>query len=228
MRNLRILHLSDLHIRKRWLPAYEQLLERIASKPPDLLLFTGDFVESKRNNSPALPALRRLIEGFSTRLGCFAITGNHDGRSMAKSLEGLPIRLIQHQREMIPIAGTFIELIGLVGFRRHELDENWIRSLPPKQPGVPRIILGHYPDQIRRVRHLEPDLYLSGHTHGGQICLPGRIPLLGHDTLPRRFRSGIHRFENTWLVVSRGFGFSGPPIRLFCPSEVIDIKLTPA
>lgn len=228
LRNLRILHLSDLHLRKSWSTAYDQLLERIASKPPDLLLFTGDFVEDKKNHSAALPTLHRLLKGFKARLGCFAISGNHDGRSIAKSLEGLPIRLIQHQREMVSIGGTSIELIGLVGHHRRDLDRNWLRSLPAKQPGVPRIVLSHFPDLIRRTLHLDADLFLSGHTHGGQVCLPGGISLLRHDTLPRRFCSGIHQVDKTWLVISRGFGFSSLPIRLFCPSEVIDIKLAPA
>lgn len=228
LRNLRILHLSDLHLRKRWPAACDTLLQRIESKPPDLILFTGDFVENKKDHSAALPALRRLITGFTTRLGCFAVSGNHDGRSIAKSLEGLPIRLLQHEREMISIGGASIELIGLVGFHRRDLDESWLRSLPPKEHGVPRIVLSHYPDLIKRTTHLKADLFLSGHTHGGQVCLPGGIPLLRHDSLPRRFCSGIHRCENTWMVTSRGFGFSGLPLRLFCPNEVIDIKLTPA
>ncbi len=228
LRNLRILHLSDLHLRKSWPAACDALLKRIGSKPPDLILFTGDFVENKKDHSSAIPALRRLIDGCTTRLGCFGVSGNHDGRSIAKTLEGLPIRLLQHQRETISIGGATIELIGLVGFHRRDLDENWLRSIPPKEEGVPRIVLSHYPDLIKRTRHLQADLYLSGHTHGGQVCLPGGIPLLCHDSLPKRFCSGVHRYENTWMVTNRGFGFSGLPLRLFCPNEVIDIKLTPA
>jgi hypothetical protein len=72
---------------------------------------------------------------------------------------------------------------------------------------------------------LEPDIYLSGHTHGGQICLPNGVPLLSHDSMPSRFKKGIHRIEHTWFVVSNGFGFTGLPFRVFCPAEVCELTL---
>ncbi len=227
LHNLRILHLSDLHLRRRWSRNYDQLLERIQADPPDLLVFTGDFVENKKNHLPALPLVRRMVEGFRARLGGFAVTGNHDGRSMPATLAQLPIRLIEHQRVTLPLGDDSIELIGLVGFRRTDLNESWMRSLPPRQAGVPRIVLSHYPDSWQRAQCLEADLFLCGHTHGGQICLPRGIPLIRHDAMLRRYCKGIHRLGETWLVVNRGMGFSGLPVRLFCPSEVIDIRLIP-
>jgi hypothetical protein len=70
------------------------------------------------------------------------------------------------------------------------------------------------------------DVVFTGHTHGGQVCLPGGWPPITHDLLTRRFSSGLHRFEgNFWLSVSRGCGFSKYPIRLFCPAEVIELLL---
>ena len=90
---------------------------------------------------------------------------------------------------------------------------------------MPRIVLCHFPDLFPAARHLEPDLYLAGHTHGGQVCLPGGFPLLTHDRVPRRFCKGIHRIDKTWFIVSRGLGFSGPPIRLFCPAEAMELTL---
>jgi hypothetical protein len=79
---------------------------------------------------------------------------------------------------------------------------------------------------IRSCASLTPDLFLAGHTHGGQICLPGRIPIIRHDSLARRFWLGIHRVHGTWLVVNRGIGFSTAlQLRLFCPAEVVEIRL---
>ena len=90
-----------------------------------------------------------------------------------------------------------------------------------------RIVLSHFPDHLPRVQYaLQPDLFLAGHTHGGQVCLPGGWPILRHDTMPRRLCSGIHWVERTWLVANRGFGFSGMQLRLFCPAEVLDLRLT--
>ena len=75
---LRVLHVSDLHTRHYWPAAYDILLERIAVDPPDLLLVTGDFVESKHDHTPAVPHVKRLVAGFQSRLGCFGTLGNHD------------------------------------------------------------------------------------------------------------------------------------------------------
>ena len=107
----------------------------------------------------------------------------------------------------------------------HDLDAAYVASLPARTPGVVRIVLSHYPDHVRRIRPLEADLMLAGHTHGGQVCLPGGRPLITHDKLPRPYHHGVHRFEKTWVIVSRGFGFASPPVRLFCPAEVVQITL---
>jgi predicted MPP superfamily phosphohydrolase len=70
---------------------------------------------------------------------------------------------------------------------------------------------------------LDADFFLAGHTHGGQICLPGGWPLITHDRMPRRYSKGIFRFDGTWYIVSRGFGFAGVPVRINCPAEVAEI-----
>ena len=86
--------------------------------------------------------------------------------------------------------------------------------------------MGHHPGTIRRVEFLKPDIYLCGHSHGGQVCLPGGYPILRHDKIERRLCSGIHRIGNIWHVANRGFGYSGwGLVRLFCPAEVIEITL---
>jgi predicted MPP superfamily phosphohydrolase len=84
----------------------------------------------------------------------------------------------------------------------------------------------HYPDILPKVADLAPDLYLTGHTHGGQMALPGGTPIMRHDTLPRQLCTGIHRAFGTVLVVNRGFGFTTPlMVRLFCPTEVVEITV---
>src|SRR5947208_2850697 len=75
LQGLRILHISDLHLRRWWPKALDPLLDRIDRDPPDLVVFTGDFVDSKRNYRPAMPQVRRFAEGLRARLGCFAIHG---------------------------------------------------------------------------------------------------------------------------------------------------------
>lgn len=234
---LRIIHLSDLHFRTRWYASHDELVERVNASRSDLILMTGDLVDDKRNHRKGLPQVLRLLSGLRARLGVFTILGNHDGPFIAPSLNVNSTRMIDSQRVIVKVGGdsapggggSEIELIGLPGLTRQELGEGFLRRLPPRTPGVPRIVLSHYPDHIRRLERVRPDLYLTGHTHGGQLCLPGGVPLVRHDSLPRAMCRGVHRCGSTWLVVSPGLGFSSPlPLRLFSATEVIEIVLRDA
>lgn len=224
----RILHLSDLHLRKRWMKGYDGLIERVLRDPPGLILVSGDFFESKIDPRDALPNLRRLMEPLTQSVPTYGILGNHDGDLMLPYVASVGVRLIDGQCTVIRVPGGPIELIGVPSVHRRDIDPHWLSALPNRKASIPRILLSHYPDRAPMLLPLKPDLILSGHTHGGQICLPGGYPLITHDSLPRTLSSGVHRLESSWLVVSRGMGFAQVCIRLFCPAEVIEITLEPA
>lgn len=226
LEGLRVLHISDLHFRKWYSRAWNLLLEKIAATPPDLILITGDYVDSKRNPYPALPLARKFLNGLRARDGIFGIVGNHDDYVVAYKLRDTPLTFIDGKRILTDVRQTPIELIGLPGGLRFDLEPALIRSFPPRDQAVPRIVLSHYPDHLRYCRGLKSDLFLAGHTHGGQVCLPGGIPIIKHDALPRGLTHGIHHVDGTWLVVSRGLGSTGLPIRVFCPPEVSEMELT--
>ncbi len=225
LHGFRILHLSDFHTRRYWPSAYDALLACIAADPPDLLLFTGDFVESRRNHVPALPHVNRLLAGFTARLGCYGTLGNHDMYHFAPRLAGTNVTLLEGARTVIHAAGADIDLIGFPGVDRSDLTEDFLRTLPPREDGALRIVMSHFPDHLHRAEFLSPDLFLTGHTHGGQVCLPGGHPIITHCRLPRALCRGIHRIGPTWFVVNHGLGFSGLPLRVLCPSEVVEIKV---
>jgi predicted MPP superfamily phosphohydrolase len=217
--------LCDFHFRRSWSDAYDQIIQRTRTDPPGLILIGGDFVDDKYDHRPALPNVQRLLAGLSSRHGCFGVLGNHDGH-LAKDIDGCNIKMIDRQRLLIPADGGQIELIGLPRFHpTGGADLKFIDSLPPKSTGIPRVILSHFSDHLRRARNAQPDLFLAGHTHGGQICLPGGIPVMKHTSLPRRMVRGLHRVGETWLLANRGLGFSTISLRLFCPSEVVEIEL---
>jgi predicted MPP superfamily phosphohydrolase len=225
LEGLRLIHWSDLHLRRRWPAELGEVADRINALPADLVLFTGDFVDSKKDHRPALPAVERLIKSLRPTVGIFAVMGNHDGDLLAPRLLPLGVRVLINERSEIVIRGAPLELIGLAGADRIDLDERFVRTaIPPKRPGVPRIVMCHYPDVLRIARAIEPDLYLAGHTHGGQICLPNERALMSHDTYPKRLCKGAHDVEGTCLIVSRGFGFTTIPLRVFCPAEVVEIE----
>lgn len=219
---LRVIHLTDLHLRGRAHPALRLLAERLAADRPDLVLFTGDFADDKFAAARQMPFVAEMGALFQSvaRLGCFGVVGNHDGDLVAARLESMGV---------VPLDGGItsvggVDLIGLPGTMRS--DGRLFDDLD-RDPHRPTIVLSHYPDEIRRLDRLSPDLMLAGHTHGGQICLPigGGLPLLTHDELPWRMARGVHRVDETWLVVSRGVGTTKLPIRVFCPAEAVELTL---
>jgi uncharacterized protein len=224
----RMLHVSDVHIRRRWDPAYNELIARTQADPPDLLVYTGDFVDDKHHVLRAMPLVKRLVNSLKSRLGAVTILGNHDGDLLGPPLASLNLTLVDHRRLALRSGSATLELIGIAGVDRKDFDPVFLHTLGRKQPGTVRVLLSHYPDLIRRTRFLEPDLFLAGHTHGGQVCLPGGAPIIRHDSLPARNIKGIHRIYDTWLVTNAGLGFSGVPVRMFCPAQVIELRLRKA
>lgn len=208
------------------MPAWDQLHQRIQESPPDLIVVTGDWVDRKHDHRPALPLLERFIEGLKARLGVWGILGNHDGDLLPLRSGQVQVRSLFNECVRLEQDGVGVELIGLHGV--HPLDA-MDRSLSelvggPKTQTL-RIVLSHFPARVLELAGMGVDLVLAGHTHGGQVCLPGGIPILTHDALPRRFARGVHRIGQTWLVTSRGCGFSKYPVRIFCPAEAIRVRL---
>jgi predicted MPP superfamily phosphohydrolase len=225
----RFVHLSDLHLRGQWYSAYDKLIAGFAQSPPDILFITGDFIDDKCDHRPGLRTLKRLLPQFKSRLGIYGILGNHDADVIAPYLRELGVNLITCQRAIVqPAPGAWLELIGMAGVDRHDLDSRFIASQPPKAANTLRIVLSHYPDHFSRAKPLQPDFYLAGHTHGGQVCLPNGRALITHDKSPWPFYKGIHRRDGAWYIVSRGLGYSGIPLRLNCPAEVAEITVVKA
>lgn len=225
--SLRLAHLSDIHLRRHWEPALDLLHTELAQKQPDLILLTGDLVDNKHDHRPAMGMVRRFLAGLKARCGIYSILGNHDCFALGDELRDLGVHMICGERVVVDTGEAELELIGLPGHLREHVYEGFAAEFAPPAEDRPRIVLGHFPDQFPRVAALEADVYLAGHTHGGQICLPSGFPPLRHDALPREYCKGVHRIGNTWLVVSRGLGFSGLPMRLFCSPEAIDLRLLP-
>ncbi len=222
---VRILHLSDLHLRPNWSTTYDAFHARLRIEPPDLLLLTGDYVESKYDPKPTLPCLERFLSGLTARYGIFGIRGNHDINLFGAPIENSAVRLIDGERTTAAVGDSSIELIGLPGMNRALLTPEFLAGIPDRKADVLRVVMSHFPDAILQIGHLRPDLILAGHTHGGQVCLPFGYAPKRNDSLPRRYCRGVHRLNDTWLCVTRGFGFSTWPLRLFCPAEVVEIRL---
>jgi predicted MPP superfamily phosphohydrolase len=222
---IRLIHLSDTHFWSRWYRAYDELLGRLLGCGAAAVLFTGDYVESKYDPGPAIPLAERFFSRLTCSVPVYGILGNHDGDLLGCHVPRWGVQLVDRKVARITLASAEAELVGLPGVHREDTDQQFLANLGPPDPDLCRIVLMHCPDTIRKARRLEANLYLTGHTHGGQICFPGGLPLITHDTLSRRMCKGLFRVHGSWLHISRGLGFSGLPIRFLCPGEVTELVL---
>jgi predicted MPP superfamily phosphohydrolase len=223
LQGFRFVHLSDIHARGYWPTGYDELVEQLERTKPDLLLITGDFVNDKDDHRAAMPILKRLLPRLHARLGVYGILGNHDVDLVSPVMNEWGVTLLDGRRAVLEASGAKIELIGLPGLARRDLDAHWVARMPPKEPATLRIVLSHYPDHFRRVQPLAADIFLAGHTHGGQICWPSGKALITHDTMPKSLCKGVHRMGGAWYVVSRGLGYASLPVRMWCPPEVAEV-----
>jgi len=243
LNGLRIVHLSDIHVDRTWMPAWTELHRWLAESPPDLICITGDWVDKKSDHRPAMPMLERFLSGLKSRLGVWGILGNHDTDLLPLRAGESPVHTLFNQRMVLEHNGARLEMIGLHGVHPSDSPDGVLTTLAARAPASPiptttgmgdagalatrpvRIALSHFPSHALKLAEHGVEIVLAGHTHGGQVCLPGGIPLMTHDPLPRRFARGAHRIGETWLITSRGCGFSKYPIRVFCPAEAIELVL---
>lgn len=226
---MRILHLSDIHLHRTWMPAWTELLRWIADEPPDLICLTGDLVDRKHDHRPAMPLVKRFIDGLHARLGVWGVLGNHDTDLLPLRATDLPVRWLYNESVTLHDQDAVLEISGVHGVHPSDFGTHFrerIARTPEATPRPLRLVMSHYPVHAVSLAHAGVDLVLSGHTHGGQICLPGGVPILTHDHMPRRFARGAHRIGETWLITSRGCGFSKFPVRVFCPAEAVEVILT--
>ena len=219
--HLRIIHLSDLHV-EGWTRALEQLPEEINRLEPDLLIFTGDSL----NSAQGLPVLHELLSRIHTRLGRFAVRGNHDveiwnqldvfGEGAARELRGEPLVLETPAGPLVLCGAPYGQ------------PERLAECLQAHPDGL-RIVAYHTPDEVEALAPLGPELYLAGHTHGGQVRMPFYGALITFSRFDKKYEMGWHTVDSTVLFVSRGVGFEPhlPRIRFLCRPEIAVIELLP-
>ncbi|MCI0514410.1 metallophosphoesterase [candidate division KSB1 bacterium] len=220
LNGLRILQLSDLHLDLE--PGFVgQIMPYLQRLDFDLCVLTGDYRWHKYGPiEPALAALRPLARCLQAPLGVYAILGNHDPMSMVSPLQAFGWKVLLNEAVIIERNGASFGLAGLKNPRAYGLDDI-VSATAAIQPQAVKIILVHSPERFGAAQKMGYDLYLTGHTHGGQVCLPGGIPLFINAACPRRLVRGAWRYKNLQGYTSRGIGASGIPVRFNCPPEII-------
>lgn len=219
----RILHLTDLHVDMDE-ANLQALIRQIEPLEYDLCVLTGDYrCQTWGPVDAALDGMARLRK--SIRGKAYAVLGNHDSVRMVPALEDMGYALLMN--EMVPLErdGARIYLSGVDDahfYKVHNLHRAG-DEIPHK--GI-SILLSHTPEIWREAAHAGFDVFLCGHTHGGQICLPGGIPVTLDSDCPRRFGRGYWQVNGMQGYTSPGSGTSVVNVRLNCPPEVTIHTLT--
>jgi len=256
LHGLRIALLTDLHVGLMYVPR-ERLLRALDAADPDLLLLGGDYAGSRFR----VPQATELVEELAGRWTTAAVPGNTehyfpwDLEDLGRRLAERGGRLLRNQAWRLRQGSATIEVLGLDDPTYHAADVSaaLARSEPTAQL---RVAVAHSPGIWQDIPRLGAHIALCGHTHGGQLRVPGTEALVTHPTYPRRLASGLFAISNGdrphprrlaghWdilratgpirvstragalLYVSRGVGLTAPRVRLFSPPEVVSIEFVP-
>lgn len=203
----------------------ERAFEAIRSDKPDVLLLGGDYVfleaEPRR-----LAVLRALVESVASSVK-LAVLGNHDlwtfDHAIVEALSNAGVRVLVNEAVVLPEPWSDVAVLGL--------DDPWTGTCDPhaaaaRLDGEPvRIVLCHSPDGLGLLSELRLDLFLCGHTHGGQLAAPWGPVVLPHGRMCRQYPSGFARFNSGVVYVSRGVGEVEVPIRTFAPPDIMLLEL---
>jgi predicted MPP superfamily phosphohydrolase len=212
-----ILHISDMHVDMN--PgAMRQLIECLPEVQYDICVWTGDYRgETFGPFEAALEGLAQVRSHLKEMV--YAVLGNHDTIRMVPGIEEMGVRMLLNESDTIVRGNERIHLVGVDDAHYYRAD-----NLEKAAAGIPHeefsILLSHTPEIYRQAAHAGFQVMLSGHTHGGQVCLPGCIPITLDSVLPRRMGAGAWNYHSMAGYTSVGVGSSIVSVRFNCPPEI--------
>lgn len=226
LNGFRIVQISDIHIgptiRKDFL---KSVVNKINNLDADLVAITGDLVDG------SVSRLREHIsplKDINSKYGTYFVTGNHEYYSGVFSwiseIKKLGIKTLINENETIVHKKAKLLLAGVTDYKAGSIIQSHttdpFKAIKSEDELDYKILLAHQPNSVYESARAGFDLQLSGHTHGGQY-FPGTF--LIH--LFQKYVAGLYKHENTWLYVSSGTGYWGPPLRIGAPAEITVIEL---
>lgn len=225
----RIVQFTDLHAGPTIKRAFvEGIAEQVDALKGDCLVFTGDLIDGsvawlKNDVAP--------LRDLSAPFGKFFITGNHEYYSgvipWIEEAGRLGFDVLLNEHRVLQRGAGRIVLAGVTDYSAgdfiSEQTSSAASALAQSPAGLVRIVLAHQPRSVYDVAAAGADLQISGHTHGGQFFPWNRLA-----TFNQPFIKGLHKYKKTWVYVSRGTGYWGPPIRIGIPPEITVLRLTNA
>ena len=220
----RVLQLSDFHINGNQ-ALVEKLTRLLPELRADLCVFTGDYrFDIDGPCEGVYPLMRSIVSSICATERIGGVLGNHDAAEIAEALEEMGVRMLVNEALEIERGGSSLWLAGTddsFDYRCDDLD----RALAGVPADAFKILLAHSPDLYAKAAPRGIDLFLCGHTHGGQI----RAPLLGalrHNSQTRAYSYGYWRFGSMQGYTTAGIGSSGVRVRYNCPPEAVLIELS--
>lgn len=235
----KIVQLSDLHS-KSFGDDQSKLVEKVKKAKPDLIVFTGDLIDSDRyDEKPSLILMEKLVQIAPV----YYVTGNHEWwsgklNSLEDKLTSIGVKVMRNEAKEIAIEDEVIQIIGIDdpanGMEsyadRAATEENIKNAIEEiEEGGNFQILLSHRPEIFSLYSEYDFDVVFSGHAHGGQF----RIPFVGGIIAPDqgffpKYTSGKYNSSNTTMIVNRGLGNSIIPLRIFNRPEIVIATLNSA
>ena len=217
-----LLHLSDLHV-DMYEDATDALLRVIDSLEYDICVMTGDYrARTYGDTTESMRGMQRVANVISKPV--YAVLGNHDSITMVPALESFGIQMLLNESVTITRGKDTLYIAGVDDAHYFRV-ENIAKSAEQIIDDSVSIMLSHTPEIYRQVAHAGFNIMLSGHTHGGQICLPGGIPVTLDARCPRYVGKGAWKYGKMLGYTSVGSGTSIVNVRYNCLPEVTLHKL---
>jgi predicted MPP superfamily phosphohydrolase len=233
---MRIVQLSDLHCGGHVTPAYlNEAVDLALGQQGDVIVLTGDFIHKGYKH---VERVANVVSRLSSPHGVYAVLGNHDfsvrnalgwrryrhlHRAVSDALTARGIRVLDNESVPLVKGGARLHLSGVADLWSRTCDLD--RAFHGLCPSIPRVVLAHNPRTVEHLGSHRCDLMLSGHTHGGQVSLPGLGPV-GLNKRGKRLAAGLYSFRNTLVYVNKGVGF-GLRLRYGVRPEVAVFTLRP-
>jgi hypothetical protein len=212
-----ILQISDLHIDMS--PDFPHvLIDVLRQVEYDLCVLTGDFrAETYGPYDATLEAMQQVCKHLQGDV--YGVLGNHDTICMVPGLESMGVNMLLNEQVALQRGDDTIYLAGIDDPHYYRAD-NLEKAADPIPNDAVSILLAHSPEIYRNASHADFNVLLCGHTHAGQICLPGGIPLMCNARCPRAFCRGAWNYRGMVGYTSAGSGASIVDVRINCPPEL--------
>jgi predicted MPP superfamily phosphohydrolase len=228
---VRVVQLTDPHIERASFREARTVRE-VNALQPDIIVLTGDYLNLSRLSDPTSAAhFRAFVSQLEAPYGIYAVRGSVEPtlESMTWLVEGTDVVWLEQEAVTVDVRGQPVTLVGVACSHRQALD---VARLDRAMEGLPAesftVLLYHSPDLMYEAAGHQVDMYLGGHTHGGQLRLPFYGAIVTGSIYGKRYDAGLFEEGGTRMYISRGLGFEGggmPRARFLCRPEIVSLEL---